>query len=388
MFLIDKPFVSDFLIKTIRDKQYKIIATPEAKQLISEGGLNWISEEEAIKIIRKNPDTRLYTNSENSIAWIVKNLEFTAYPKQIQLFKNKATFRELIKDMFPGFFYRTINYRDIAAFEPEETNFPFVIKPVAGFFSLGVHVIHTPADWKIAQSELTDISFQSLYPREVLDTSGFIIEEYIEGEEYAMDCYFNNFGRAVVLSIYHHKFSSGKDVSDRVYSTSEEILFRHKKEIEDFLNSVGKLAELRNFPVHVEIRIDAKGKIRPIEFNPLRFGGWCTTADLSWYAFGFNSYEYYMESKVPDWEKIFKNKDQKIYSLVILNNNSGYKASEIDYFDFKLLEKDFEKILITRKTDINKQPLFAFLFTETSMNNKEELDRILVSDLRKYIITR
>ena len=33
-----------------------------------------------------------------------------------------------------------------------------------------------------------------MYPKEVLDTSTFILEGYIEGEEYAIDCYFDNEG--------------------------------------------------------------------------------------------------------------------------------------------------------------------------------------------------
>lgn len=48
MFLIDKPYVSPFLIKTIRDNNYKIVATKTAKTLIGDDSLNWISEEKTI----------------------------------------------------------------------------------------------------------------------------------------------------------------------------------------------------------------------------------------------------------------------------------------------------------------------------------------------------
>jgi hypothetical protein len=47
MFLIDKPFVSDFLIETIKDNNYKIIATKVAKELVKDDSLAWIAEEEA-----------------------------------------------------------------------------------------------------------------------------------------------------------------------------------------------------------------------------------------------------------------------------------------------------------------------------------------------------
>ena len=92
----------------------------------------------------------------------------------------------------------------------------------------------------------------------------------------------------------------------------------------------------------MEIRIDAKGLIRPIEVNALRFGGWCTTGDLSWYAYGFNSYDYYIKNKKPNWEQIFKSRNNKIYSIVVLNNNSGLTALVITHFNYDSLVQDFE----------------------------------------------
>ena len=387
MFLIDKPFVSDFLINTIRDNNYKIVSTKEAKELISDESLYWISEEEAIFIIEKDPNTPIYINSENALAWIVKHLGSCTRSGQIHLFKDKIAFRELLKDSFPDFFYKTVLLEDIQKLRLDGIDFPFVIKPSLGFFSLGVHIIHTVSDWNTAKNELNSKTLQSIYPKQVLNTSTFIIEEYIEGEEFAVDCYFNNAGEVVILNILHHKFSSGTDISDRVYSTSKEIILRYKNDVEEFLKPIGDKAGLRNFPAHVEIRIDANGRIRPIEMNPLRFGGWCTTGDLSWYAFGINSYEYYLSNQKPNWEQIFKDRSDKKYSIVVLNNNSGFTASEITHFDYGLLAQDFENALIIRKLDIKEYPVFGFIFSETSLDNDAELNEILNSNLKKYIRT-
>ena len=136
----------------------------------------------------------------------------------------------------------------------------------------------------------------------------------------------------MILNILHHIFSSGTDVSDRVYSTSKDIILKHKNAIEEFLKPIGKKAGLKNFPIHVEIRIDDKGVIRPIEVNALRFGGWCTTGDLSWHAYGINSYDYFINNKKPNWEQIFNSRPNKIYSIILLNNNSGYSEPEIKSF--------------------------------------------------------
>ena len=387
MFLIDKPFVSDFLINTIKDNNYQVVATKEAKELISDDSLNWISEEDAINFIEKKLHTPIYLNSENSISWLIKHFGASKLSSQIQLFKDKNKFRELIKDSFPDFFFKTVSLNEIQNLSLEGIDFPFVIKPSLGFFSIGVHIVNNTRDWITAKEKLNFKNLQSIYPKEVLNTSTFIIEEYIEGEEYAVDCYFNNEAEVVILNILHHKFSSGTDVSDRVYSTSKEIVLNHKKSIEEFLRPIGEKAELRNFPAHVEIRIDDKGQIRPIEMNPLRFGGWCTTGDLSWYAFGFNSYAYYINNKKPDWERIFKDKSNKKYSIIVLNNNSGFSASEITNFDYDLLKDDFENALVIRKLNIKRYPVFGFIFAETSLDNEEELNKILISNLKKYIST-
>lgn len=386
MILIDQPYISDFLLRTIKENNFEIISTNEAKSLINDDSLNWISEDDAKNKIIKTTNPLVYTNSENSLTWIFNNLKATNLPDQISLFKDKLKFRELTKDLFPNFLFRKIKIDDIQSLAINELKLPFVIKPSLGFFSIGVHIVHNKNDWHAAQKELTYDNLKSMYPKEVMDASTFIIEEYIEGEEFAIDAYFNNDGEVVVLNILHHQFSSSSDVSDRVYSTSQSIISKYKESIEDFLNPIGKKVNLKNFPLHVEVRIDNEGVIRPIEINPQRFGGWCTTGDLSWYAFNFNSYEYFFQNKKPNWDDVFKNKKNEIYSIILLNNNSGIKPSEISYFDFDALKKDLENVLVVRKLDFDKYPAFGLLFTETSEGNEKELKEILDSDLTKYII--
>jgi hypothetical protein len=385
MFLIDKPYASEFLIRTIRKHNYPIVSSPVARELITDHSLAWIPEEEAAKQLNADPETPLYSNSENALAWVAEHLGGSELAKHVRLFKDKAEFRELIKDLYPDFSYSTIKLEDIQNLETQELTFPFVIKPSVGFFSIGVHVIKDTADWENALQELNIDRLRSIYPQNVLDTSTFLIEDYIEGEEYAVDCYFNNEGEVVILNILHHLFSSGADTSDRVYTTSKDIILQNRIRFGDFLQALGRKAEIKNFPAHVELRVDASGRIIPIEVNPLRFGGWCTTADLLGIAIGYNSYEYYIRGERPDWDLVFENRSQMNYSIIVLNNNSGYSPEEIAHFDYDLLERGFENALHTRRMDVGKYAVFGFLFAETSPGNKEELKQILVSDLRKYI---
>jgi hypothetical protein len=385
MILIDQPYISDFLKNTIKENNFEIVATKEAKMLITDDSLNWISEKDAKNSLSRSKNPLVYTNSENALKWIFDHLKSTNLPNQISFFKDKFKFRELVKDIFPNFIFRKVKLEEIQQLDINDLKLPFVIKPSLGFFSIGVHIINTKLDWKQAQKELNYDNLKSIYPKEVMDSSIFIIEEYIQGEEFAIDAYFNDSGEVVILNILHHKFSSNTDVSDRVYLTSQRIIRKYKEPLEAFLRLIGAKANLKNFPLHLEVRIDKKGVIKPIEINPQRFGGWCTTADLTWHAYGINSYQYFMLNKKPNWEEIFKNNEDKIYSIIILDNNSGFKPSEIADFDFEILRKDFENVLEIRALDIKKHPVFGFVFTETSPKNKRELDEILNSNLQKYI---
>ncbi|MDD3722599.1 MAG: ATP-grasp domain-containing protein [Lutibacter sp.] len=387
MILIDQPYISEFLLQTIKDNNLEIIATEVASAMISDKSLNWIPENEAAEFIKNNPNYPLYTNSENSISWIEKNLTSTKLPRQIQVFKNKIKFRELLKDTFPDYFFKGIKFEELANFSTENIKFPFIIKPAVGFFSLGVHKVDTSEEWPEVLTKITrDINeIKGFYPNEVVNADYFIIEECIEGEEYAMDCYFNKESEPIILSILHHRFSTGKDVNDRVYTTSKEIIEKHLPNMQKFLDTLGALINLKNFPFHVEVRIDKNGIVIPVEVNPMRFGGWCTTADLSYFAYGFNAYQYFLNGTKPNWKELFKASKNKKYSLVLLDNNSGIPESKIASFNYELLLSDFENPMELRKVDFDDYPFFGMVFVETSQGNEKELDQILTSNLKKYI---
>ena len=387
MFFIDRPYVSDFLVRTLKENDYEVVATGIAKQLINDPSINWITEEEAIRKLDVYPDVPVYTNSENSLTWMVSNIPGSELTQQLKLLKDKARFRELFRSVFPDFHFQTFTPATIHKVELNGVQFPFVVKPSVGFFSEGVMVINNETEWLSAKNELSVAKQGSRYPVEVLNNATYIIEEYIRGEEYAIDYYYNRAGEVVILNILHHRFLSASDTSDRVYSTSKEIVLRHKLQFEDFLAQVGQKAGLRNFPAHAELRIDAGGNIQPIEINPLRYGGLCTTGDLPGIGIGYNSYNYYHKNMKPDWDMIYRDKTDKIYSLIVLNNNSGFEPEEIRKFDYDLLSRDFENPLLIRQMSIRDLPVFGFVFAETRKNNEAELENILVSDLKKYIIT-
>ena len=390
MIFVDKPFVSDFFKKTIADNEYPVVLTDMAKALGFGDSRNGIDEASAVKEILGSNNLRLYSTSENAIGWIAEHLSATRLPGDIELFKDKARFRSLIKPLFPDFYFQEVSMEALENLSAEDLPMPFIIKPTTGFFSMGVYKVSALEEWRQVKRALrAEIrSVAALYPKEVLDTTMVIIEQCIEGEEFAVDAYYDADGNPVIVGIYQHIFSSAEDVSDRVYMTSKDIVEANLDPFAKFLKDIGNLAKVKNFPVHVEIRRDHSGAIVPIEINPMRFGGWCSTADMTYLAYGFNPYACYLSQKRPNWKEALENQNGKLYSIVVLDNSTGVDARDIDAFDYERLLSRFEHPLELRKIDYKEYPVFGFLFAETSQANIGELERILRSDLKEFISTR
>jgi hypothetical protein len=386
MFLVDQPYVSEFLKKTIRDHNIPVVGTKAAYDLGLYDGSNIISEARAVELVNAG-GCSVYTNSENTIGWVSTHLPSSHLSKTINVFKDKLAFRVLTKPLFPDFYFKGVSVDELSALSLDDVPLPFIIKPTAGFFSMGVYKVCHLNEWQqtIDSIEKEMESIKHLYPHEVLNTNAFIIEQCIEGDEFAVDAYYDANGEPVILNILQHVFSSDADLSDRIYLSSKEIVQQNIEEFTDFARQVGQLTDAKNFPVHIELRRDSAGLLMPIEINPARFGGWCTTADLTYLAYGFNPYVYFYNNEKPDWDVIFKGKEDKLYSVVVLDNATGLSAEEIRAFNYDKLLAGIETPLEIRKIDYTKYPVFGFLFTETRADNVAELNYLLASDLTEFI---
>jgi len=390
MVILDRPYVSKFLEETILEMNLPVLENQSIDEFNLDEDINFLEDKDFIARVKNdienNKRVLLYSNSENPINWISKNLSFTDLAQKIDVFKDKVKFRDLLKYYYPDFFYQEVSFAELEQLDISEFKKPFIIKPSIGFFSIGVYKVNSDLEWERAIKELKQEvkEMADKYPIEVINTTKFIIEENLEGEEFAVDIYYNDLGEPVILNILKHSFSSEEDVSDRVYMTSKEIIEEYHDLFLDFLSKMGQLIELRNFPMHVELRVDKSGNINPIEVNPMRFAGWCTT-DLAYYAYGINVYEYLFGQKKPNWEEILKDKVEKIYSIIVADLPKDIEASEIKGVNYDKFISYFEKVLEVRRIDYLKYNVFAFLFAESSYENHGELDEILRSDLREYL---
>ena len=385
MFILEKPYVSDILRNTLAKNQYPVLANDMTMNSLGHG-LNVMDKESFKALLQAQEHPRLYSNSENSIDWISANLTSTNLPRQIGVFKDKAAFRRLSRPIYPEFWFQETTLSELPELSPESLRFPLVVKPSVGFFSLGVHVVNTPDEWQGAVSEILSeteaISRQ--YPLDVLNTEHFILEQCVHGREFAVDVYYNAQGGPVILNIIEHLFASEKDVSDRVYFTSSALMREWLPRMSDLLGEIGRLAGLRNFPAHVELRTSDDGSLQFIEVNPMRFAGWCV-ADMTQHAYGFSPYEYYMNDISPDWDSILPRYDHRCVAVVVADIPGTLDRSRITSVDYDGFAKRFRSPLEYRRIDFRDYSVFAFLFVETPIDDRSELETILGADLTSYL---
>jgi len=388
VFILEEPYVSTLLADAAAELGAPVLDTPMARRALDGRGVALASDAD-FAAAAAAPGARLYSNSENAIGWIAEHLSATDLPRRIGLFKDKVAFRELVSDLYPDYRFRGVPLSGLRAFDPAELRAPFVIKPAVGFFSIGVHVVESAAAWPgvVDRIEREVEAFSAMYPEQVIGLDRFVAEEVIEGEEFAVDVYFDSEGAPVLVNVLGHLFASAEDVSDRVYYTSVELVERLGAPALEFLAEVGKRAGLTDFPMHAELRIDAAGNIAPIEINPMRFGGWCAT-DLAHFAYGVNPYRCYLRSERPDWAAIAKDRAGRVTALVIADLPASVRLADIESVDYEAFASRFSRVLELRPTDFSRYPVFAFTFVDVPADDLSELHAVLGEDLSGYVRLR
>jgi len=389
VFILEEPYVSDLLATTVAELGLPVLDTPMARRRLCGPLAVPLSADDEFAAAASRPGARLCTNSENAIGWIAEHLAHTDLPGKIGLFKDKVAFRDLVVDLYPDYRFFGLPLSGLREFDPSSLRAPFIVKPAVGFFSLAVHVVASADAWPyvVAEIEHEVQAFASLYPAQVLGLDRFVVEEVIDGEEFAVDAYFDADGAAVLVDVYAHLFVSADDVSDRVYLTNAETVARLGPPALEFLAEVGRRAGLADFPVHAELRIDGAGRVAPIEVNPMRFGGWCA-ADLAHFAYGVNPYRCYLLGERPDWARIAAEHAGRTTALIVSDLPSSVDLAAIDAVDYERFAARFSKVLELRPTDFNRYPVFAFTFVNVPSGDLSELHAVLGADLREYLRMR
>lgn len=381
--IIDRPYASEELLTYLQNEQVIVLDSPVAREMSAGFTLNFVPDFVFTELATEE-NARLYTLSEHSLDWVLHNIEGESLHRGIKAMKNKDHFRKLLAPLYPEFFYETLTLEELTSYTVDESKLPFVLKPAVGFFSVGVYTITNKEDFSAAvKSLMADYeNWKNLFPESVVAAQRFILEAFIHGEEYAIDAYYNDNGEAVVVNVMHHLFSSMKDVSDRLYYTSEKVIREFVPKFQAYLNEIGTILNLKNFPLHMEVRVREDGSIIPIESNPMRFAGWSCT-DIAFFAYALPTYHYYLNNEKPDWDRLLEGTENKRFALVILDKPASFTKEQV--FDYEKLCNDFQRVICLRKLDYLNDKPFGFLFTETSEDNLKELETIMCSDLTEYL---
>ncbi len=221
--------------------------------------------------------------------------------------------------------------------------------------------------------------YRKTFSEEVVSADRFLVEDFIEGEEYACDAFFDAQGEPQVTGLYHHPFASADDSRDVVYYTSPALLRKLLGPVTAFLRTLGTHIRLASFPCHFEFRLSKAGEVCLIEVNPLRFGGF-GLADLPRHAFGIDAYECFLLGKGPDWPALLSKPDAASYAFVLGQAPETLGPPQTP--DHAKFRRTFREILDYLPVDHSRYKFFATVYTKTE--DKNELLKYLHFDYGEY----
>lgn len=378
MVILERPFVSDLMVDTLKKNSIPVLRNEMSELRVSDGVVLGDQEfSDRYKTIGK-----LYTVSENALGWIYDHIEDKRFLDGISLVKDKSAFRSICRDIYPDFFFKEMGISELEKLDVNSLVFPCVIKPSVGFLSKGVFVVRNAEDYRCAvETLLRDFAnAKADFPEFVVGRSRFLIEEYIHGEEYAVDTYYDENEVPVILNIFHHKFIDESDTSDRLYMTSKGLFDRYEEAFTQFLTNLNKTLHLRNFPMHIEFRYDGK-KAVPIEINPLRFTGFCLN-ELQVFISGQHPMVSYLRGTRVTKEEMWRGKENLTYAFTVLDLPSGCEEMT---FDASKFSADYHDVIDVRLVPDKTSGVAATVFLKTETANESALDGIMSLDMREYM---
>jgi len=325
---------------------------------------------------------KIYAPDETSVPIILEKIKNEERRERFDDIKNKYKCRKLLKSVYPDFYFEDVKLNNLEKIELP-VNKKFIIKPQKGFFGAAVKEIDSTSDLKKIRLGLeADIKKHSqFFSADVFTADDFIIEEFVEGDEYTFDVFYDENAKPVIVNFCGHPESRMKEYFHLLYYTSGDIYERFSDQVIEIFTKFNKSLGIKNLPIHAEFR-EVNGKLIPIEWNIPRFGGF-GVADLPYHGFGLDPFECFFENIRPDWNEIWTKHKGKYYGWVLCYNGLDLDL-EKNKPDYEKLEKDLGNILYFHKLDYKTNPAFAIAYIER--DNKKDLFEVLNLDFRDYFI--
>ncbi len=380
MFILEEPYVSDLLAATVAALGLPVLDTPMARRRLTGPYRAPLSSDAEFAAAASRPGARLYSNSENAIGWIAEHLvgDRPSAPHRAVQGQGRV----------PRARRRSLSRLPLLRAEPRascatSTRHAFA-RPSSSSrrsaSSAWASTWSTRAEaWPAAVAEIEREveQFAAIYPDQVLGLDRFVVEEVIEGEEFAVDAYFDADGRPVLVDVYAHLFASADDVSDRVYYTNAETIERLGPPAMAFLAEVGRRAPSHRLPgprraAHRRGRQRRADRDQPDALRRL----------------------------VRDRHRALRVRHEPVPLLPArrapgLDRASPRRApgapprsssptcrarvdlAAIESVDYEAFAARFSRVLELRPTDFNRYPVFAFTFVEVPSDDLSELHAVL-----------
>ena len=224
----------------------------------------------------------------------------------------------------------------------------------------------------------TELSKNSaILSENVLSKSKFILEDYINGEEYAVDMFFDSKGDPHIVNIYYHSIPKYSDYLHMLYYTNKNIFEKVYDKAIEFFNRINKKLHLKNVTLHSEFKLS--DDLIPIEINAMRYGG-MGLGNMIYHSLNIDPYKHFQEEQSPDWKEIWKQYPDENFAFLIAYNGTHIDVNK-QKPNFTKLERQFSKIL--NKTIFNYQKQLAF-GVYTLKENSENIEKLLQIDFNDF----
>jgi hypothetical protein len=318
-----------------------------------------------------NPEEKVCITSEYSLSSVINRLD-PVRKRAVEVLKDKYRFRAILRSMYPDFRFNNLKPEDIPKLTIQKKS---VIKPARGIFGTAVRIIDPSTDLQLLSRELSAELKKNakVYPDSVLSSEDFIIEDYIEGDEYAVDMFYDSKGIPRIVNIMHHPLPENEAYLHMIYNSSKTAFERMYGLSTQFFLKLNKILKVKNFLLHSELKL-WNGRIYPVEINCMRFGG-MGLCNLIWYSHGINPFLYFLRDREPDWDFLWKGKEKQVYSFFIAYNGATVNT-EKSRPDPEKLKKRFARVLKEHLFDYRKQLAFGIYFLEETEENIKELVKL------------
>ena len=355
------------IINNIQDKNTQIVSKEDLRDNRS---------------LRFKQGEKIIISTETVLDDVLQRLDNPEKLELISTLKNKVECRRMLTALFPDFFFKEIAIPDLASLELDP-NERYFVKPIKGYWGSAAYPLDKDTDLK----ELTeDITRQlqirtNIFSDHVVAKDRLIVEEFIDGEEYAVDMFFNEDGKPVITNICYHPLPKKMEYLHVVYYTSYDVFHLLYDNLIQFFTELNKMLNACNIPIHGEFKLH-KGKLTPVELNPLRFGS-DGFADLSYHAFGFNPFLCFAQNCSPDWGKVWQGREEKVYAFYL-----GYNGSDLDTSKVRPDLRNFRRLFsnILADTAMNYQSTLAFSVMYIEENSLDRIHELLEIEFNEYFV--